>query len=67
MSEQFEEEYELFLTASELTNLKRIFNIIGEENLKANYFTKADIADVYSVLEKLIITMDEAEIEGLPA
>jgi hypothetical protein len=66
MSQQFEEEYELHLTASELTNLKRIFNIIGEENLKANYFTKADIADVYSVLEKLIITMDEAEIEGLP-
>jgi hypothetical protein len=67
MSEQFEQEHELHLTASELTNLKRIFNIIGEENLKANYFTKADIADVYSVLEKLIITMDEAEIEGLPA
>jgi len=66
MSEQFEQEHELHLTASELTNLKRIFNIIGEENLKANYFTKADIADVYSVLEKLIITMDEAEIEGLP-
>lgn len=66
MSEQFEQEHELHLTASELTNLKRIFNIIGEENLKANYFTKADIADVYSVYEKLVITMDEAEIEGLP-
>lgn len=67
MSEQFEQEHELHLTASELTNLKRIFNIIGEENLKANYFTKADIADVYSVLEKIIITMDEAEIDGVIA
>lgn len=47
MSTPFEQEHELNLTASELTNLKRIFNIIGEENLKANYFTKADIADVY--------------------
>lgn len=67
MSEPFEKEFEVFLTASELTNLNRIFNIVGEEALKANYFTKADIADVYSVLEKVRITMDEAEIEGVLA
>lgn len=67
MSEPFENEFEVFFTASELTNLKRIFNIIGEENLKANYFTKADIANVYSAYEKLVITMDEAEIDGVIA
>jgi hypothetical protein len=57
------EEFPIFLTHSELTNLNRIFNIIGEEALKANYFTKADIADVYSVLEKVRITKDEAEVD----
>ena len=67
MSSQFEKEFEVFLTASELTNLNRIFNIIGEESLKANYFTKADIADVYSVLEKVRIAKDEAECDEVTA
>lgn len=66
MSEQFEEEYELFLTANELKNLKRVFGFIGEEHLKANNFIASDIEDIYSVYEKLVITMDEAEIEGIP-
>lgn len=61
------EEFPIFLTHSELTNLNRIFNIIGEEALKANYFTKADIADVYSVLEKVRITKDEAEVDEVAA
>jgi hypothetical protein len=61
------EEFPIFLTHSELTNLNRIFNIIGEEALKANYFTKADIADVYSVLEKVRITKDEAEVDEVSA
>lgn len=61
MSQSIENEFEVFFTASELTNLNRIFNIIGEEALKANYFTRADIADVYSVLEKVRIAKDEAE------
>jgi len=63
MSSQFEKEFEVFLTASELTNLNRIFNIIGEEALKANYFTKADIADVYSILEKVRTAIFEAELD----
>lgn len=66
MSDQFEQEHELFLTANELRNLKRVFGFIGEENLKANNFIASDIEDIYSVCEKLVITMDEAEIEGLP-
>tara|TARA_B100001063_G_scaffold244727_1_gene278325 strand:+ start:5903 stop:6094 length:192 start_codon:yes stop_codon:yes gene_type:complete len=61
------EEFPIFLTHSELTNLNRIFNIIGEEALKANYFTKADIADVYSVLEKVRITKDEAVVDEVAA
>ena len=67
MSAQFENEFEVFLTASELTNLNRIFNIISEEALKANYFTKADIKDVYSVLEKVRIAKDEAECSEVMA
>ena len=61
------EEFPIFLTHSELTNLNRIFNIIGEEALKANYFTKADIADVYSVLEKVRLTKDEAVVDEVAA
>jgi hypothetical protein len=47
----------------ELKNLNRMFNIIGEEALKANYFTKSDIEDVYSILGKVRTAIFEAEID----
>jgi len=43
----------IFLTHGELANLNRIFDILGEEHLKANWFTRGDIEDIYSVLEKV--------------
>ena len=58
------QEYGVFLTQSELNNLNRLFNIIGEEALKANYFTKNDIADVYSVIGKVRRALEEAELDG---
>lgn len=58
------DETPVFLTLSELTQLNRIFNIIGEENLRANYFTQADIDDVYSVLEKVRTAKEELELES---
>ena len=47
----------------ELKNLNRMFNIIGEEALKANYFTKSDIEDVYSILGKVRTAIFEAELD----
>ena len=63
MSNSNPQEFPLHLTEMELKNLNRMFNIIGEEALKANYFTKSDIEDVYSILEKVRTTMFEAEID----
>lgn len=57
-------EHGVFLTPSELINLSRIFNIVGEEALKANYFTKADIENVYSVVGKVKVAIDEAQMDG---
>lgn len=48
-----EEEIPVFFTLGELTQLNRLFDVIGEETLRANYFTKADIESVYSVLGKV--------------
>lgn len=59
-----ETEFEVFFTHSEMANLNRIFDIIGEEALRANYFTKADIEDIYSVLAKVRIAKDEAELDS---
>jgi len=57
------QEFPVHLTETELKNLNRMFNIIGEEALKANYFTKSDIEDVYSILEKVRTAMFEAELD----
>lgn len=46
-------EQEISLNVEELTVLNRLFNILGEENLRANFFTRADIDNTYSVLEKV--------------
>jgi hypothetical protein len=54
----------VFFTHAELTQLNRIFNIIGEEALRANYFTKSDIEDVYSVLEKVRTAKEQLELEN---
>jgi len=43
-------EQPIHLTLNELQNLNRIFDILGEEALKANFFTKQDIEDIYSVM-----------------
>ena len=63
MSDSNSQEFPVHLTETELKNLNRIFNIIGEEALKANYFTKSDIEDVYSTLEKVRTAMFEAELD----
>ena len=63
MSNSNSQEFPLHLTEMELKNLNRMFNIIGEEALKANYFTKSDIEDVYSILEKVRTAIFEAEID----
>ena len=63
MSNSNSQEFPLHLTEMELKNLNRMFNIIGEEALKANYFTKSDIEDVYSILEKVRTAMFEAELD----
>ena len=63
MSDSNSQEFPVHLTETELKNLNRMFNIIGEEQLKANYFTKSDIEDVYSILEKVRTTMFESEID----
>ncbi|HAU91683.1 MAG TPA: hypothetical protein DCW59_04935 [Alteromonas sp.] len=57
-----EQEEAVFFTHAELTQLNRIFNIIGEETLRANYFTKSDIEDVYSVLEKVRTAKEDLEL-----
>tara|TARA_Y100001968_G_scaffold102797_1_gene92762 strand:- start:6829 stop:7020 length:192 start_codon:yes stop_codon:yes gene_type:complete len=57
-----EQEEAVFFTHAELTQLNRIFNIIGEEALRANYFTKSDIEDVYSVLEKVRTAKEYLEL-----
>lgn len=57
-----EQEEAVFFTHAELTQLNRIFNIIGEEALRANYFTKSDIEDVYSVLEKVRTAKEDLEL-----
>lgn len=57
-----EQEEAVFFTHVELTQLNRIFNIIGEEALRANYFTKSDIEDVYSVLEKVRTAKEDLEL-----
>ena len=63
MSNSNSQEFPLHLTEMELKNLNRMFNIIGEEALKANYFTRSDIEDVYSILEKVRTAIFEAEID----
>ncbi|MEM7419923.1 hypothetical protein NO989_04515 [Alteromonas sp. DY56-G5] len=63
MSNSNSQEFPLHLTEMELKNLNRMFNIIGEEALKANYFTKSDIEDVYSILEKVRTAIFEAELD----
>lgn len=63
MSNSNSQESPLHLTEMELKNLNRMFNIIGEEALKANYFTKSDIEDVYSILEKVRTAIFEAELD----
>ena len=63
MSNSNSQELPLHLTEMELKNLNRMFNIIGEEALKANYFTKSDIEDVYSILEKVRTAIFEAELD----
>lgn len=63
MSNLDSQEFPVHLTETELKNLNRMFNIIGEEALKANYFTKSDIEDVYSILEKVRTAMFEAELD----
>ncbi|MEM7421188.1 MAG: hypothetical protein AAF364_15880 [Pseudomonadota bacterium] len=63
MSNSNSQEFPLHLTEMELKNLNRMFNIIGEEALKANYFTKSDIDDVYSILEKVRTAIFEAELD----
>lgn len=67
MSNSNSQEFPVHLTETELKNLNRIFNIIGEEALKANYFTKSDIEDVYSILGKVRTTMFEEEIDEVIA
>ena len=57
-----EQEEAVFFTHAELTQLNRLFNIIGEEALRANYFTKSDIEDVYSVLEKVRTAKEGLEL-----
>ena len=52
----------IFLTHGELANLNRIFDILGEEALKANWFTQNDIEDVYSVLEKVRTGLEEMQL-----
>lgn len=59
-----EKEEGIYLTQGELKNLNRLFNIIGVEALKANYFTKSDIDDIYSVMEKVRIGLDEITLHG---
>ncbi|AZU97321.1 hypothetical protein [Alteromonas phage P24] len=63
MSDLNSQEFPVHLTETELKNLNRMFNIIGEEALKANYFTKSDIEDVYSILEKVRTAIFEAELD----
>ena len=63
MSNSNSQEFPLHLTEMELKNLNRMFNIIGEEALKANYFTKSDIEDAYSILEKVRTAIFEEEID----
>ena len=63
MSNSNSQEFPLHLTEMELKNLNRMFNIFGEEALKANYFTKSDIEDVYSILEKVRTAIFEAELD----
>ncbi len=63
MSDLNSQEFPVHLTETELKNLNRMFNIIGEEALKANYFTKIDIEDVYSILEKVRTAMFEAKLD----
>ena len=63
MSDSKSQEFPVHLTEMELKNLNRMFNIIGEEALKANYFTKSDIEDVYSILEKVRTAIFEAELD----
>lgn len=54
--------YELSLTKSELINLNRIFHILGKEHLKANWFTKSDIEDIYSVIGHVRTGIEEMEL-----
>jgi len=63
VSDSNSQEFPVHLTEMELKNLNRMFNIIGEEALKANYFTKSDIEDVYSILEKVRTAIFEAELD----
>jgi hypothetical protein len=55
--------FEISLTKSQLENLNRVFGIIGEEALKANWFTKSDIEDIYGVYGKVLQAIEEKEID----
>ena len=57
-----EKEEAVFLTQNELTNLNRLFNIVGEEALKANWFTRSDIEDIYNVMEKVRTGLYEIQL-----
>ena len=57
-----EKEEAVFLTQNELTNLNRLFNIVGEEALKANWFTRSDIEDIYNVMEKVRTGLHEIQL-----
>lgn len=63
MSDLYPKEFPVHLTEMELRNLNRIFGIIGEEALKANYFTRSDVADVYSIIGKVRTAIEEMELD----
>tara|TARA_Y100000052_G_C2935881_1_gene77366 strand:+ start:345 stop:551 length:207 start_codon:yes stop_codon:yes gene_type:complete len=58
-----EDEQMVSFTGEELTVLNRIFKFVGEEHLRANYFTKADIEAVYSVLGKVRTGLEEWQLD----
>lgn len=47
----------------EFKNFNCMFNIIGEEVFKVNYFIKSDIEDVYLIFEKVCIVIFEVEFD----
>jgi len=53
----------VFFTLEELKNLNRTFNILSEEVLKANYFTKGDIESIFNVIGKVREGIEEIELD----